>query len=168
MQILATNLYTDKQLIVNAVIFLQKANIFPTKDFDNFEAIQLQLWSIMKTLFHKASTCRLNAISMHLTSGQHGYSNPNQYAIFDAMHDDDNTSTASTHHTMATTLIPPVGSTIGGTTLGGTQMSPEVASVLAQLSHSQNALMQQMAALSVVPPQQSTHQITIPTGNQFT
>ena len=82
---------------------------------------------------------------MHPTAGQHGYSNPNPYAIFNATHDDDNTSTASTQHTMATTTVPPVGSTIGGTTIGGTQMPPEVASVLAQLSHSQNVLMQQMA-----------------------
>ena len=46
-------------------------------------------------------------------------------------------------------------------------MSPEVASALAQISHTQNALMLQMAALSVVPPQQPPNQITVPTGNQF-
>ena len=47
-------------------------------------------------------------------------------------------------------------------------MSPEVALALAQISHTQNALMMQMAALSVVPPQQPPNLITIPTGNQFT
>ena len=47
-------------------------------------------------------------------------------------------------------------------------MSPELASALAQISHTQNALMMQMAALSVVPPHQPPNQITIPTGNQFT
>ena len=34
-QIPAHNPYTDKQLIVNAVIVLRKANVFPTKDFDD-------------------------------------------------------------------------------------------------------------------------------------
>jgi hypothetical protein len=129
-QILALNPYTDKQLIVNAVIVLRKANIFPTKDFDDWEAIPLQTWATMKTFFHEAFTRRLNAISMHPTSGQHGYSNANPYSIFNATHDDDDTSTASTHHTMATTTVPTVGSTLGGTTI-----SPEVASALAQISH---------------------------------
>jgi hypothetical protein len=119
--------------------------------------------STMKTFFHKAFTCRLKAISMHPTSGQHGYSNPNPYAIFNATHYNDDTSTASTHHTMETTTVPTVGST-----LGGTPMSSEVASALAQISQTQNALMQQMAALSVVPQQNPPQQITIPTVNQIT
>jgi hypothetical protein len=64
---------------------------------------------------------------------------------------------------MATTTVPPVGSTLGETT-----MSPEVALALTQISHNQNTLMLQMAALLVVPPQHPPNQITIPTGNQFT
>jgi hypothetical protein len=47
-------------------------------------------------------------------------------------------------------------------------MSPDVALALAQISQTQNARMLQMAALSVVPPQQPPNLITIPTGNQFT
>ena len=162
-QILALNPYTNKQLIVNAVIVLWKANVFPTKDFDDWEALPLQTWATMKNFFHEAFTRRLNAISMHPTSGQHGYANPNPYAIFDATHDDDDMSTASTHHTMATTTVPPVGSMIGGSA-----MSPEVALALAQISHTQNAVMMQMEALLVVPPQHPPNKIIIPTGNQFT
>jgi hypothetical protein len=103
----------------------------------------------LKNFFHEAFTRRLNATSMHPTSVQHGYTNPNPYAIFNTTHDEDDTSTASTHHTIATTTVPTVGSTLGGST-----MSPEVALALTQISHTQNALMLQMAALSVVPPQQ--------------
>jgi hypothetical protein len=44
-------------------------------------------------------------------------------------------------------------------------MTPEVATALAQLSHNQNAMMTQMAALTIRPPQQPPQQITIP---QFT
>ena len=47
-QILAANPYTDKQPIVNAVIVLRKANIFPTKDFDDWEALPLQTWATLK------------------------------------------------------------------------------------------------------------------------
>ena len=113
----------------------------------------------MKTYFHEAFTRRLTAISMNPTSGQHGYANPNPYAIFNTAHDKDDTSTTSTQHTLAITTVPPVGSTIGGST-----MSPEVAAALTQLSNSQNALMMQMAALLVRPPQH----INIPTNQQFT
>jgi hypothetical protein len=162
-QILALNPYTNKQLIINAVIVLQKANIFPTKDFDDWEALPIQTWASMKTFFQKSFTLRLNAISMHPTLGQHGYANPNPYTIFDAAHKDIDTSTASTHHAMATKMVPPVRSTLRGSTL-----SQEVASALAQLSHNQNTLMMQMAALSVIPPQQPPNLITISTGNQFT
>ncbi len=157
-QVLANNPYTETQLITNAVLVLRQANIFPVKDFDDWEMVQPKSWAIMKTYFHGAFTRRLNAISMNPTSGQHGYANPNPYAIFNTTHDEDD-STTSTQHTLATTTVPPVGSTIGGST-----MSPEVAAALTQLSNNQNALMTQMAALSVRPPQQ----ITIPTGQQFT
>ena len=150
-------------MIINAVLILRKASIFPVKEFDDWETVQLKTWATMKSFFHEAFICRLNAISMNPTSGQHGYTNPNPYSIFNTTHNKDNTSTASTQHTLATTTVPSVGSTIGGST-----MTPEVATVLAQLSHNQNALMTQMAALSVRPPQHPPQQTTIPTGYQFT
>ena len=55
-QILALNPYTNKQVIVNAVIVLRKANVFPSKDFDDWEALPLQTWANMKNFFHKAFT----------------------------------------------------------------------------------------------------------------
>ena len=159
LQVLANNPYTETQLITNAVLALRKANIFPIKEFDDWEVVQPKIWATMKTFFHEAFTQRLNAISMNPTSGQHGYTNPNPYAIFNTTHDEDDTSTTSTQHTLATTTVPPVGSTIGKST-----MSPDVAAALTQLSNNQNALMTQMAAMSVRPPQQ----INIPTVQQFT
>jgi hypothetical protein len=60
-QILAQNPYTYMQLIANAVLVLQKANIFPTKEFEDWETVQLKTWATMKSLFHEASTRRLNA-----------------------------------------------------------------------------------------------------------
>jgi hypothetical protein len=150
------------QLIINAVLVLRKANIFPVKDFANWETVQLKTWATMKIFFHEAFTRRLNAISMNPTPEQHGYTNPNPYSIFNTTHDEEDTSTAITQHTLETTTEPPVGSTIGGST-----MTPEVAAALTQLSNNQNALMTQMAALSVRPPQQQPQQINIPTGYRF-
>ena len=111
-QILANNPYTDMQLIINAVLVLRKASIFPAKEFNNWEAVQQKTWAAMKNFFHEAFTCQLTAINMHPMAGQHGYSNPNPYAIFNATHNNNDTSSVSTHHTMATTTVPPVGSTI--------------------------------------------------------
>ena len=71
-QILAFNPYTDIQLIVNAVIVLRKANIFPSKDFFDWEARPLQTWATMKNFFHEAFTHCLTAMSMHQMSEQHG------------------------------------------------------------------------------------------------
>jgi hypothetical protein len=164
-QILADNPYTNKRLIVNAVLLLQKSNIFPTKDFDDWDAIPVKMWSTLKNFFHEAFTRGLNAISMFSTSGQHGYANPNPYTIFNTTLNNDSTSTASTHHTIAAAMVPTVGSTLSGS--NNTHMSPEVASALAQLSSNQNALMMQVAALSVVPPLHPPNHITIPMGNQF-
>ena len=66
-QILAENPYTDKQLIVNAVLLLRIANIFPTKDFDDWDALPAKTWATLKNIFHEAFTRRLNAISMFPT-----------------------------------------------------------------------------------------------------
>jgi hypothetical protein len=87
----------ETQLITNTVLVLRKANIFPVKDFDDWEAVQPKIWATMKTFFHEAFTRRLNAISMNPTSGQHGYTNPNPYAIFNTKHNEDDTSTTSTN-----------------------------------------------------------------------
>ena len=147
------------QLIVNAVLVLQKANIFPAKEFKDWETVQLKTWATMKSFFHEAFTCRLNAISVNPTSGQHGYTNPNPYSIFNTTHNEDDTSTASTQHTLATTTVPHFGSIIGGST-----MTPEVAAMLTQLSNNQNAMTTQMAALLVMPTQQPPQHINIPMG----
>ena len=64
-QILANNPCTDMQLIINAVLVLRKASIFPVKEFDDWEAVQLKTWAVMKRFFHEAFTRRLNAISMN-------------------------------------------------------------------------------------------------------
>jgi hypothetical protein len=102
-QILTNNPYTDMQLIINAVLVLRKANIFPVKEFDDWETVPLKTWAKMKSFYHEAFTRQL--ISMNPASGQHGYTNPNPYAIFNTAHDEEDTSTASTNHTAATTVV---------------------------------------------------------------
>ena len=51
-QILANNPYTDKQLIVNAVLLLRQSNIFPAKYFNDWDALPVKLWSTLKNFFH--------------------------------------------------------------------------------------------------------------------
>ena len=55
-QVLANNPYTETQLITNAVLALRKANIFPIKEFDDWEVVQPKIWATMKTFFHEAFT----------------------------------------------------------------------------------------------------------------
>jgi hypothetical protein len=68
--ILAENPYTGTQLIYQAVLVLRKSNIFPIKDFDDWEPKALKTWAFMKTYFQAAYTKRLNAISLSHTAGQ--------------------------------------------------------------------------------------------------
>ena len=110
-QILAENPYTDKQLMVHAVLLLRQSMMYRQQDFDNWEAANPKMWALLKTHFHTAFTKRLNMLSLNWTSGAYVYSNPNQFAAFGA--DDDSTDTANTSHTLANVTM----STIGATTM---------------------------------------------------
>jgi hypothetical protein len=159
--ILANNAYTDKQMITNAVLLLRQSNIFPTKDFDDWDDVAeaTKTWPIMRAFFHKKYTKRMTSISMNAKSGQHGYAGANPYGIFHTAHDDNDSTT--TEGTTLTVAAPTV--TLPGSTLGmGTTVSPEVSSAIAQLAANQAEMMRQMAALTIAPPP-PIQQITIPT-----
>jgi hypothetical protein len=172
-QVLADNPYTDKQLIVHAVLLLRQSAIFPNKEFEDWDNLPdaTKTWAGLKTFFHTAFTRRLTAIALNPTSGQHGYANANPFSAFNIAHDTDSASTTSSHHTLTQTIaatgtVPTTDSTFASSFAAHT--APEVTSALAQLAANQNSLLLQMAALSVVPPPQPPIQhINIPT-QQFT
>ena len=156
--ILAANPYTDVQLVNQAVLILRKSNIFPVKDFDDWESKPLKTWALMKVFFQEAYTKRLNAISLSHTAGQQGYTNRNQFEIMaNTMDDDNSTNSDGTQHTIAAATV-----NLPGSTLGGTTMCPVLSGAMAQLASNQAAMMTQMAALNIAPAQPPLQQIMFP------
>ena len=137
MAILAANPYTDVQLVSQAVLVLRKSNIFPVKDFDDWEAKPLKTWALMKTYFQAAYTKRLNAISLSHTAGQQGSTNRNQYKIMaNTIGDDNSTNSDGTHNTIAAATV-----NLPDSTLGGTTVCPVLSGAMAQLASNQAAMM---------------------------
>lgn len=168
-QILANNPYTDTQMLHQAVLLLRQSNILPTKDFDDWEDVVHKTWPIMKTFFHKRYTKRLTAISMNATSGQHGYTNSNQYGMFNMVQDADSTSTDGTIHTAAAatnTVPPPAISTMGQSF--ATNTTTDLTNAIAQLVANQTAMTTQLAALSFAPTPPPVPHVIIPTQQTFT
>ncbi len=61
-QMIAQDLYTPKQIIVNAIRLLMQSGIFPLKEFDMWEAMPVKLYPILKTFIHEAYSRRLTSI----------------------------------------------------------------------------------------------------------
>jgi hypothetical protein len=75
--VIANDLYSVAQMITMAVRLLREANIFPLKDFEDWEAVAVKTFPALKLLFHAAFTKQITAISLGHTSGCHGYTNAN-------------------------------------------------------------------------------------------
>ena len=135
--ILAANPYTVVQLVSQAVLVLRKSNIFPVKDFDDWEGKPLKTWALMKVFFQEAYTKRLNAISLSHTAGQQGYTNRNQFEIMaNTIGDDNSTNSDGTQHTIAAATV-----NLPDSTLGGTTVCPVLSGAMAQLASNQAAMM---------------------------
>jgi len=140
-------------MITMAVSLLRAANIFPLKDFKDWEAVPVKTFPALKTFFHAAFTKLMTAISLGHTSGRHGYTNANLYDIFNTAQESDSDST--TMLAAATTNTMPGVSTIGNTY---TKTVPtEITNAISQLASNQTAMMTQMAALHITPPVQQNN-----------
>jgi hypothetical protein len=94
-QVLMRDPYTDTQIINNAVWLLMQANIFPLKEFNDWEAITPKTYPALKIFIGGAYTCRILAKQLRNTAGQMGYTtmNHNMYTSLDDNDDDDMTET---------------------------------------------------------------------------
>jgi hypothetical protein len=57
--VLARDLYSDVQVINNAVHLLMQASIFPMKEFDDWEAVTPKTYPTLKTFIVVVYTCRI-------------------------------------------------------------------------------------------------------------
>ncbi len=65
--------YMPKHTIGNTVSLLMQLGIFPSKEFDTWEAMPVKTYPILKTFIHEAYSRHLTSIQLHNTAGQQGY-----------------------------------------------------------------------------------------------
>jgi hypothetical protein len=82
--------YTDAQIVGTTMYSFMQSNIFPTKEFETWEAITPKTWPALKLQVQSACQRKLIATSFRNTSGQMGYA-PNHNA-FNAFVGDDKSS----------------------------------------------------------------------------
>ncbi len=142
--------YSDEQIIANAICILATSNIFPLKKFDTWETTSTKTYPALKTFFQEAYGCRLTAIDLRTTAGQHGYTNNTIYNAFEAADDDTNDDTVNT---AVLVLQMAAAATTTGSSVGTapSAINMEIAAAISQLSANQSAIMSQMAAMSFVP-----------------
>ncbi len=145
--------YTNDQIIANAVRILASSNIFPLKEFDTWEAMDVKMYPALKTFFQEAYGRCLMAIKLRNTTGQNGYTNNTICNAFETTNNDTNDNTIATSGTVPQTVVAATSasSSLGmapGTNFAGTA---EIAAAINQLLESQAAIMAQMAAMSFAP-----------------
>lgn len=153
--------YSNAQIVGTTMYLFQQSGIFPTREFETWEAVTPKTWPALKLHVQGAFQRKLVANSMRATSGAMGYA-PNHNAYNAFVGDDD--SSVDTAHTAATvTGVGTTGSTLGST-YQASAVPAEVAAALQTLAASQQALTQQMAAMSHNP---GTAYRAPPAGNTF-
>jgi hypothetical protein len=156
--VISNDPYTVNQMMTMSVYLLRAANIFPLKDFEDWEAVAVKTFPALKLFFYAAFTKQMTAISLGHTSGFYGFTNGNLYNIFNTVQvlDSDTTGGNTTTTLAATTTTMPV-STMANTY--ATTVSTEITNAILQLAANQTAMMSQMSALHITPPVQ---QIQVP------
>ena len=87
--VIAINPYSVAQMTTMAVRLLCAANIFPLKDFKDWEAVPAKMLPALKTFFHTVFTKQMTAIILGHTSGCHSYTNANRFNIFNMVQGSD-------------------------------------------------------------------------------
>jgi hypothetical protein len=177
-QTIVQNPYTLKQIVGNAVRLLMQSGIFPSKEFDMWEATAVKTYPIFKTFIHEAFSRRLMAMQLRNTVGQQGYVNKNIYNILDINgKEDTNNNTTVTVPAVAAAMAPagvPGRRTFAATT--ASTIAADMTAAINQLSANQMAIMQHIAAMNISPPQAIVasafnvlpiHSTSIPTQNGY-
>ena len=153
--------YTNMQIVGTTMYLFQQSGIFPTREFETWDAVPAKTWPALKLHVQGAYQRKLVASSMRATSGAMGYA-PNQNA-YNAFVGDDDSSVDTTHTAATVTGVGMTGSTLGSTYQAST-VPAEVAAALQTLAANQQALTQQMAAMSHNP---NTAARAPPAGNAY-
>jgi hypothetical protein len=135
--------------MTNAVQVLMALCIFPTCDFEEWEAIAIKSYMILKIFIHVAYERCLVAMQIHL-SGQQGYApTHNMYVLADAMSNTDDNNTVAP---VTQTAVAAIARSTIGNTFAASMPQSEYAAAINQLSANQMQIWKQMEVLSLGPP----------------
>jgi hypothetical protein len=122
---------------------LLKSGIFPTRDFESWDAVPNKTWPVFKTFFHGAYVRKLVALNIRNTAGQQEYVPQNMYHVLDGGNNTSNTDTTLTQTTAAGTT----GSTLDNT-YQATAIPPDLTAAINTITVNQQSLYQHIAPLS--------------------
>jgi hypothetical protein len=159
--------YTHEQVIANAVRIFMAARLFPTWEFETWDAVTLKTYPALKTFFHKAYNRKLNSLDLQTTSSALSYApTHNMYNVLGIKDEDSNTvgSTATQYATAAAGVATTTCSTLGDTFAASgihpgliAAINQSIAPAFNQVVQNQNVLQHQIAAMSLnqTPPLQA-------------
>jgi hypothetical protein len=160
-QVLARDPYSNMKIINNTVRLLMQANIFPLKEFDDWEAITPKTYTALKTFIAGAFTRCILAQQLRNTAGQMGYTLQNN--MYTILGDDDNDDTTATDTTLThTAMMNAATASTGNATTAATSLNESVINAINQLNANQASMVQQMAALALHNAQRPPAQIMVP------
>jgi hypothetical protein len=146
--VLTLDLYSNVQVINNAVRLLMQASIFPMKEFDDWEAVTPKTYPTLKTFIAAVYTRRILSQQLQNTAGQTGYASQthNMYAALDN-NDDATTATDGTATTLNVAAM-----TTGSTLMGAntTAVPESIANAINQLGANQTAMMTQISQIAAM------------------
>ena len=134
--------YTAAQLVNNTMPLLLKSGVFPTREFEQWGAVQNKTWPVLKTFIHGAYVRKLIVANIRTTTGQQGYVPQNMYHVLDER-DNSSADTMMTHTAAAATT----GSTLGNTYQASIAPA-ELTAAINTITENQQSLYQQIALLS--------------------
>ena len=138
-----------------------QANIFPLKEFDDWEAITPKTYTALKTFIGGAFTCRILAQQLRNTAGQMGYTpQNNMYTILGDNNNNDTTATDTTLSHVARMNAATLST--GSAMAAATTVHESVINAINQLNANQAPSVQQMAAMLLNNAQRPPAQITVP------
>jgi hypothetical protein len=77
--------YTVNQIMGNTMYLLLQSGIFPTREFEAWDAVVGKTWPVLKTFVQMAYQRQLVALGLRNTSGQQGYAaNQNAFQAFES------------------------------------------------------------------------------------
>jgi hypothetical protein len=136
--------YKSVQLVNNTMHLFLKSGIFPTREFESWDAVQNKTWPVLKTFVHGTYARKLIASNICNTTGQQGYvPNQNMYHVLEGGDDISNADKTVMQTAAAATMESSLGNTYQASVI-----PPELTAAINMIAANQQSLYQHIAPLS--------------------